>query len=736
MGFGGQYSIVVGTSITPLISVKPTPIATAIVDAVLRDAPLVPTIVAASLFGFRSNVDSYLRYGRKHFTNGLPEGTYANVSSEVAGKLFAVLNNINSRPANTPLTVNLAILAVPDANLFAGRILQEVYGFTGNTSYAENDFNESRVDLRVPGKGSVSNPWSYEFANIKNDNEVEITFRTRPDREVVFVTQVFNYPDLIKDNYYYQTMYTSESTAHPLEGFRYWTYDPKTKVHSSLKLDKVEVNRSAFLPVAPIVIDGKRLTPELNKPLYTTTKKLLEKITIDMDEVLDTVMDREENPDVDKIESAFINFALNVQSEEPSTKEYIFNFFDSFRDTSGSIEEGYNPFFGIAAQKTKTDWEAFLAISDKKWETPVSNTIVMSDGEYDCVLSFNYIESEEIEGNIGKVGTFSHVSEIEDPLIFGPTSRPKQVELSTLKLRKQLTETTYREVLVHGLMSSTRMQVARWDSRYSRKGLVAFGDTDGQLMIPVTPYILKTLNASTQADLLYEAIVLEIYAEETIYTEWYKTPYFLNFVGDVLTFAAIVSIITTGFDIFNTLMKKGLQAAAAKLLVELIVSAVVVEGIEIIAGVLGPEYTLLIAAVAAVYSLGAGDSAKFKFEIKGVPTAIVLSQLATAGFNAVNSLVKDDFLLLIKEKEEFADQLRDEKEELEKAQDSLGQNVLSPYTMTREPYPVNTYESVDNYYLRTVEDTNPGVRSLDAIESYADNMLVLPTLDNLILGNT
>jgi hypothetical protein len=106
--------------------------------------------------------------------------------------------------------------------------------------------------------------------------------------------------------------------------------------------------------------------------------------------------------------------------------------------------------------------------------------------------------------------------------------------------------------------------------------------------------------------------------------------------------------------------------------------------------------------------------------------------MATAGFSAINNVVEDDFLKLLKEDKEFSELLKDKQEELEKLEDLLGGNVLSPYTISREPYPLNIYESADDYYLRVVEDTNPGIRSLEAIESYVENMTTLPTTPQLL----
>ena len=708
--FSGQDIIVVGTSVTRIISVKPTPIASAIIDSVLNNAPLTPNIVGATLFGFGASVRSYLNYGKNHFTNGLPVGTYVNRDFVITAPILSVLSNVEQTSAYTAsLDIKSIVLSELQAGVLAGEFLQN-FGFEGDTI--------NGVNLLVPDLfPDTSEEYYFYSAEILTTEKIlEITFEYDVSGVATYITipyDIVGYIGFLDSDLYYHVTYTDA------EGnFKYWVYNVTDSDYSALAQEPLFTRTFSFYPIAPLVIEEERITPELDADLYKTTKRLLNKLNIGIEDILDNMLDPEKNPDFDKVYDAFISLSVNIQSDEEASKEYIYKFFEV-----SYVKENDD--------KSKIAWDSWWELQGtaRSQSQPPMSSFNVSSGKYRYGLYFHYITSEIVTPDASaEVGSIVITSDIQDALKWG-TNDMFRVERSVLHITKKISNTESRQLSVYGIMSRTFIKLDGSRDRVALAGLVEDGANVGTFMLPVSPELLKELPIRFRNNLLYEAVNLEIYVKEIVHLQWYQTADFGQFMFVIGRALTVYFLITTGIDVYAAFSEAFLKGVTV-LITKLVVSRVLVEGIELLVDLLGAEYALLIVAIASLVNAANGGTTEFN--IPGLPDAVTLAQMATAGFSAINNVVEDDFLKLLKEQDEFSELLKDKQEELEKLEDLLGGNVLSPYTISREPYPLSIYESADDYYLRVVEDTNPGIRSLEAIESYVENMTTLPTTPQLL----
>ncbi len=81
-----------------------------------------------------------------------------------------------------------------------------------------------------------------------------------------------------------------------------------------------------FLPVIPLRYDNRDLTDDAHKstPLYITSKKLLKKVNINIDQMAENI---KLNPGIADIDNAYIMFGVELQTKNNESIRYLAEYF-------------------------------------------------------------------------------------------------------------------------------------------------------------------------------------------------------------------------------------------------------------------------------------------------------------------------------------------------------------------------------------------------------------------------
>lgn len=458
-------------------------------------------------------------------------------------------------------------------------------------------------------------------------------------------------------------------------------------------------------------------TPESTDPNSTECKaatKLLGCLNLDYVQLHQAI---HANPQIDKVESALLMMIVPAESEDAVESRYLFDFFKAMYLRTGSIADPASAAISTSPRLVPIWKELTFAKGVKR------GNMVIRDSRFTTTLGVSGIYRQILTGVIGKVGTYTSSSDIRTEQHSGvientdgngvTTSTPYTWTTRTPAhyYRKQVTEQLYEEIQV----TSLRMTYEVWG-----------GHATSNLMVPLDHSITEQYALPVREHLYARSLHYVINAKQETELEWYQQEWF----GTVLIVVAVVwTVFSMGSD-----GGSGLAAAiaAGTATLEMVLIAVLVMSAEYLAikmvaklfvKLLGPEFAMALAVVAAAYGMYSGY---------GASAGSMDSMLAQNLLSVSNSMIsevsagyKKDLELLKKEGEEFNLFAQAKMDELEKVREEMeGSRLLSPFILFGE--------SPTNYFNRTVHAGNIGIHGLDAIENYCSMALRLPELEQTI----
>jgi hypothetical protein len=712
----------VGVSVTQLIKKPPNPVKEAVIAAILNGTSIIDGVRNTLTSSLTSKSKQYYNYGKKH--NLLAgERTNDELTVEKEEAVLAVLYNENSIDptliTHDVIEIQSAVLSTANANFFGGQYLFDTYGIDVDPNY------NGIIDVGLP---TSEDTYVYGM-DIVSNGILEITFIhdvPNPDPQEIPVEYTpiqVSIPSIILDGAIYYHVYYTVTPANGDPAYnRYWIYNVASKIYSSLAPNRNEELTGLFYPVAALILDKQKIDKTVDAASYTTTNKLLKIVGIDLEDTLDSILDSD-NADLDKMDDAFIIFGLNLNSTEQAALDYIWNHFKYLKD-----EEANDPQLTFRSNKEKFDiWFA----GNRQFRAPTVITRFESrinsfSERLKVTIEYNYIDVSDtiITSSPNTVGNITKQFIITDP--YSKYGRDEfAAESSTYKITKQISDTVKRTYTVKGLRHQTQVTY----NKATNKTLETARDGDKGFYIPMSPFILNNLSVKNKSEALYLGVTLVITAIEQTKLKWYQEPTFLSLVQYVFIYIAIITFDVGGW---TKAIEAGFQAVLKHIAEEVVlnyaISVAVVYVIGEVLQLLGIEIgliTALILVAAAVYTAYTG------INIKGLPNAEQLMGLSTLVIKSINNVVKDDFLELVKESEEFLKSSKEQQEEIDKAWDLLGENNLDPYTLLRGVPLFIENETPTAYYNRTIHTTNPGVQSLEAVYNYVAGALQLPQTNDL-----
>lgn len=717
-----------------------------------RYAPsnLATDIVRAFGNNYANNVEKYYGYGRNRHSDGIPTNTVEN---------FGDPTEIGTEPYNTP---HPDIQGIIDT-LVGEPVVMEWYAYSPpNVTLLINDYfvktagyslfdnapiGISQLKFLVGGttyeidrtifQGSIITVYAFPMQYIDDVNlGEEDPFWERWGPETQFTIDLSTTNGIVSTKIYHQVLYRITSTG----VYDIWFYDESDDLYPSIH-GSVPIGGDAkgSYPFAMLIEDGNNVNNgDMGATYKDETNGLLKTIGLD----LDILMDGLENPNnanaLDDVKDAFLLYAINLDDDTESSLQYLYEHFRHFYYSDPATIDGIHAtwadstnIFDLTSMHFYNNRVQFSLFHRWMRITVKTGNVTaafapMSDAELRTV----HPHIAEIDAN--NVGTTTNVNgvvigKVTKQVVLGveesAASEPHSLNTHQLILRKQLTATTYVEILIMGIAHYTRItgfgDIANYASDTQVNTLEHLAN--GKVFLPVSYDVMEQFNTEVRTTIFYSSLSVVLHLLTATWIPWYANE------GLWMAVRIFLLIVTWGG---SELWVEGIFAVLQSFVMDLIMNALLMAAFSLLIDLIGGEAALIIAAIATVVALVAGvvDSPNQVFELID---AAALLQGATLLIEAVNRDNVDNFLEL----EEYAAEQRALIEGERDALAALEAQITSKevdiiYSITRPPIQ-DFYETPENFFNRTVHLTNPGVLSLDTIDVYTQNLLTLPKLKEI-----
>ena len=459
-----------------------------------------------------------------------------------------------------------------------------------------------------------------------------------------------------------------------------------------------------YYPVVPLRRDNEDLFDLAREaePDYITGKALLDTLNID---VVGLSASINESPDIADIDHAYLMFGVDVATTNTGGIRYLSDFFTyakSFTDVPDT-----DP---LAGESNKSG----LAYIQAQYDTDFT-MLQFSEGGLKQNISWKTIEIKSIKGSIGHVGFVK--SAYGEHIVAGN-------KVYYLDLHHQMGGNTYKHTRVYGLRLVNFIYESHTNVAETTLANLIEDPDNHNLIIPLHNGVVEALPVFIKTSLYYAAPQLVFYAYEKTKLEWYQTGIFKA----ILVIVAIAVIIYTGVNIYSALIAAfevgGYTAAAIYLASYIATSMVISYAFKYAVKVVGEEFAI-IAAIAAIIVSAVNGQFEFGF-MQGI-LADNLLWLAANLSAGIAANVKDDMLELQQQSEAFQDEAKDLMDELEQKKELLKTStLLDPFAFIKIAPLINLNESPDTFFRRTVQNTNVGTMSFEAVDNFAEISLLLP----------
>lgn len=688
MGLFSKKKTYVAATTASLIEDTPDLVGASVSTSVIKGRDIAPDIVGNYLNGIYVNSNRYYSYGRDTYTYGLPNGSYETVQTQ-----DYKVQHIIEDEVGFDITIVSNVVDVCNGDSFAYPWMVANRGYDEETGIVSNH------------PFSITEDLYFDIAEPAGIDLLEIRYEYTEQGDTKYVRETVSISGITPTERYQHVVYVRRNTTEPR---MYWNYRISDGTHPELDIEEKDL-ASPYYPVVPVREHNKDLTADKETELYKTSKYLLNIIDLDIDEIAEGI---NENPDVGDVDHAYIIMGIDILSEKPQSIRYLHDYFDYLHDL--------NPY-------TKSRYDNYLAnrgSGDDDTRPPPVEVIKIKDSNYNIEMAYSYITSEIKEGVIGKV----HECTRENFLRASHSGNGYQSDNSSVVLRRQLTENTYSEVVVFGLLHTNYIygSYAVVTNLSDANAKDSQGDrTNENFVVPLNYNVVRNMSLAKANELMYDAIKILFNSVETVKLKWYQTGFF-KFVTIIVAIAITVITYQPG-----ALTQSFLGAAAAGLgtlsliMMDIVLSFAIKQAFEFVAEVIAPEIVYAVAIILAAYGVGnalnTGSNA-------GLPFANEALFVSNGLTEAVNKTSMEELSIEMEEFQVYAEakqaELDDKVEELEVKSELDPMDVFTDFG---DDY---YFQMPSDYIYTSVHAGNIGVTTLDAPRTYVENTLSLPSLSN------
>lgn len=733
--FSSKYKTYVATTVTRVIEDKALPnsiLTGAMKSLVENDEQMIEHAMEelTSAIGLRAH--RMYEYGKQHYTHGLPKQSVLNpqssktvvmgiIETAVGGPVvedyyhYGSFNNlhygwvqITQNYGYNTLTNELAVLSTSKGfPVFLKDLIVVVADATlsemANGSLAQWGIQPSAG----PSPDRPTQTWAtgklrlfsqFEIDSTVLSDYIRVEYCWADASSVVHTESVNITVAAVNDTAsYYQVKYIKDGVP------AYWMYEDDSGGYPTIDVlySPAYENTGSYFPWLYFRYNNVATSDDLESDDYKTSVKLAKYINMDFLDVSDAI---HENPDITSVEQAMMMMCVPATTTNQLELRYLFDYFRAqYVITGGQLKPVSKPPGGFI-------WKFF--------DSSITDTsILIQDARFKMSLGFRNIFKTIVSGNIGDIGHYTMGSGKETVTETGKNVQTGLPETWSTNVnyhfyRKQITATAYEEVRVINLK-----QVYHIYAEYS----VTADEDDDVLMIPLDRSITMHYSIPDR-EMLYSRSLYYVFNSRVVQEiKWYQQSWFKYFM---IIVAIIITILTWGATIKLLLAAIAIGTAAAimavvyAILMKIVQQLIIAYIIRLFVKLVGIKIAFIVAIIAAIYG---GYAAIEAGSINGAPWAAELLQLSTGITAGIQQNVKQSFDGLQKEAEAFKTFVTHEEQRLKDAEALLDNS----YRVT----PIIIFgETAQEYYKRTIHSGNIGPIGIDAISSYVDVKLTLPTL--------
>ena len=751
----------------------------AVLYAILSNQSIASILTNVSANQMSGLVDTFHTYAKSSYTLGLPEASYTKSTTLSEAEVTAAI--IADTGAANGIILDYHYVAPLNYNLMIAPYLIAIRGWDPNTGIVSILPEEYQT--------SNTNPYLFEGTVEKivfneTNTQATITYRVKRyimAREDTDGDGTYMHDLFVRDALYYflftdtvdiptglyygrdycvARYYVLDSGGVPSATANWWYYDISSNMYPALVPENAIDMETDLLPIVPIrYYNQSMVRPEVQETdLYKTSKTLLDKIGVDIDELASTL---EENPNIADIDHAYVMFGVDLQSNEIASIYYMVEFFDYIADkayytvideintklnkyAAASWMEGFSK-TNIYQASTGTRTDPIVAAAETTWQAPdgssstISTTANSSLGSFeeyglDVKIYYSYIRSELIVGSIGSVGHATKewvLGANQDPL-FGVT----YYDDSILTLKLQITDTVYKRVTVKGLVH--RNVIYDGKTVATRLTDVINSEDEHNFIIPIHYNLSKKLNSKLRSQLYQDSLVLVLNSVVKTSVSWYETGFFRMITMAV---TMVISAVTAQYWLvsLNTAIALGTAAVLTYLMQSVFFSIAIQLALNVVADWVGPEVMAMLTVAVIALSVYAKfvKMPTIAFLPSTAPAATQLLQLSVSVLSSVGSAYQNLIGDLASDALAFEEYKETKYEELEYYTDLLGEisvdsinllNAQAYSTTLRQP----ATQTPEEFYNLTIHTGNIGTLALSAPMTFCDIALTLPKPDSLM----
>lgn len=743
--FSTKYKTYVNTQVSRVVPDDGIPNAakTGLIKAIMDDGDIPRYVMEEISSGIANRAERMFEYGQKGYVHGLPSG-YAKDSSMGRAQVQAVLDVLEGASVD----IDYLHAAAPNTLHIGWMKLMEQFNYQEDPNTIEHPLTgmnrpvflkdmlimvpRRMIDVAQsdaiaqwgpspkggPAPGRQGFPPGIARSIVAHSMPV---YDQAASDDYVRVVWAFQDPGTYLDGIYVPGRLYEEAIDIPIEGYdeqaqyfhvrytvrgvtKYWIYKIGSGGYPQLDvMVDAPVEQGTFFPFVYFRYNKKSTNEDKNSEEYKSSKKICRYLGMNFNQVCEAI---DENPDIDDVEQAMLIFATPVNSQIQLEQRYLYEFFENMYNTAGNL--------------TPTQTQAQIRANLTFGGEIVRNGIVIQDKKFKMAIANAGMYKRRVTGTIGEIGFVT--SGFETRIIQKEFAEPETTNVYLVDqpidvhhFRKQVSHATYEEIEIVDLKTMY----------YIFGNYTALGEDDKDTLLVPLDRSITTKYTAYEREIIYSRALHYVFNSRTVVaTKWYQSFFFQMFI---LAVAIVLTVISMGADGGTTLGAALAGLTTAQIinmaLLGLLKYVVTVVAVKLFVKLVGIEAAFIIAIAAAL----AGYAVKMDIiSLPGAPMAQDLLGISSSLIKGVNTEVGNKIQDLMGEANEFSAFIDSQNEILETAQQLLENknNLLSPYTVFGE--------TPDDFYNRTVHSGNIGVTGFNAIQSYVDVALKLPSLDETV----
>lgn len=782
--FKSKKKISVASSTVNLAGDKKKPIfmREVIFNATMQGRDYPNSIVNSLIQGPGNKLRKYYRYGRDHYTQGLPRGS-VTVPKADSSKCIEVVQN---QVAGGPIEVIQFDVGMPDPDYWVMEYLTDTYGYDPDTGLITSTppgvspdaefmyqidkasassrevvnlyFTNPGTDVEIVVPTTIdTNNWSSAYtycmlayrtilstqttssteerARLDTDKEGEVSTTVKmvnadasmEYRTTKVTTEFYEETDIVTGDIKLFTRIITVISIKPMKDPDYFMYHVGSGLYPELDNYYGLAGNKPTSDYFPIVFFREWNTDLFhpnykNSARYKSATKLLKTVSISAQEMRKSI---NANPDIGEVDHAYLVIGVPINSPEQASKRYLFEYFKAIA-----------PRLSI----TKNDF-----LYGPAWMRNTKNTIQMQQDTYDIAIRLNFADHTTKRGNIGRIGhcTVEKGNQTEEIIWEEPIydTNGKQIgggavgtrTYGAIFIKKQVSDTHYEQMEIVGLEHTNYIYkgksvgISGWDALNDPK--------ETKFLIPLLYSIQQKVNLAKFTQVSTDCYHMVFNSYKVTKIKWYQSGIFKAIT---VVIAIVVTVYSAGA------FAAGLSAAVAAATAagtsviaavttyigsQLLLAVALGVGMNILGSVIGAEGMFLLAAIASVYVMSSWGSAQLSSAPgaqTGLPFADEILAVVPAIIKGGEQDLQRSFAQLRKEMREFEQFTETKNKEMEEAWEELYQDPSGlNYQRFIESSYIRLFETPELFFGRTLNPT-AGTMSTDMVGLFVPNALQLP----------